>query len=161
MTTIETVTYDSDTGVPQAFQIAAPQPSRLTNQEVGALGEEIAARYLRTRNYRLLARNWRDPGAIRGELDLICQWRQYLVVVEVKTRRSASHGHPSLAVDPKKLLHMRRLTGAYLRGLDQHPGAIRFDVIAILLGPFQELSCPATGVLAIAVSEFDHFEQVA
>lgn len=161
MTTLESITYSSATELPKTARIAVPQSQKLSNSQVGALGEELAARYMQSLGYRVLARNWRDPGHTRGELDIICQIHQDLVVVEVKTRRSTSFGHPSLAVDPKKLTQMRRLTGAYLRGLDQYPGAVRLDVIAILLGPFNELTSTSTGGMDIAVQGFDHFEQVA
>lgn len=161
MTTLEIVTLDGTTGIPQTALLAARPTHRLTNNEVGALGEELAARYLIANGYRILARNWRDPGQTRGELDLICQSQQNLVVIEVKTRRNEAYGPPGLAVDARKLLQLRRLTGAYLRNLGQYPAEIRFDVIAILLGKINELSRSHRGRVTAEVQSFEHFKAVA
>lgn len=160
MTTLEVVTFDEVTGVPQTALFSTPHPGRLTNIEVGGLGEELAARYLVANGYRILARNWRDPGQTRGELDLICHRYQNLIVVEVKTRRTNSYGHPSLSVDAKKLSQLRRLTGAYLRFLGQHPGEIRIDVIAIVLGNLHDYDQPSQGRVSAQVQVFDHFKAV-
>ncbi|MEE2939191.1 MAG: YraN family protein, partial [Planctomycetota bacterium] len=54
---------------------------RLTGEEVGRVGEELAARWLRARGVRLLGRNLEAP---EGELDLLALEGAELVVVEVK-----------------------------------------------------------------------------
>ncbi len=61
---------------------------------LGRRGERIAARYLRRRGYRVLARNVRAP---MGEIDLLCQSPdgREIVVVEVKTRRVGAGDHPA------------------------------------------------------------------
>jgi len=52
--------------------------------ELGELGEEVAARYLARRGWRILARRWRTR---RGEADLVARSRDAIAVVEVKTAR--------------------------------------------------------------------------
>ena len=51
---------------------------------LGAAGEKAAAKYLRRRGYRIVARNYRCRG---GEIDLIALDADTIVFVEVKTRR--------------------------------------------------------------------------
>lgn len=146
---------------PDPITLSVPRPARLSNKQVGQLGEDMAAQYVSALNYRILARNWRDQGPTRGELDLVCQDHQSLIVIEVKTRRSGNYGHPSLAVDQKKVRQLRRLAAAYLRELGHRPGEIRFDVIAILLTAFNERSRPPNGQIAVTAQEFDHLVAVA
>jgi putative endonuclease len=97
--------------------------------ELGRSGEDRAAAWYRARGYAVLERNWRCAA---GEIDLICARGRTLVVCEVKTRTSTSHGHPLEAVTPAKRQRLRRLAAAYLR---TRPGPwveIRFDVAAVL-----------------------------
>ena len=54
--------------------------------ETGADGEQLACRYLEGKGYRILERNWRSG---QNELDIIATNKQFLVIVEVKTRRSS------------------------------------------------------------------------
>jgi putative endonuclease len=95
---------------------------------LGARGEDAAARYLKRRGYKIVARGDR---AGPGEIDLIAVDRQTVVFVEVKTRDSADAGHPSEAVDPAKQRRLTRAAVTYLKrhGLLNCPA--RFDVVAV------------------------------
>lgn len=157
----ELVRFDALSAAPQTVSLAVPQPSRLSNAQVGALGEDMAALTLQDQGYEVLDRNWRDPGATRGELDLVCLDGRILVTVEVKTRRLLTYGHPSLAVNERKLDQLRRLTAAYLSRTRMHPQEIRIDVISILLEPFDERELAPHGTIHVGAREFDHFTAVA
>lgn len=52
---------------------------------LGNTGESIVAEFLRKRGFKLLAQNYR---ARCGEIDLIAQKDEYVVFVEVKTRKT-------------------------------------------------------------------------
>jgi putative endonuclease len=95
---------------------------------LGQRGEAVAAKYLRRRGYKIVARGSR--GAL-GELDLVAVEGRTVVFVEVKTRRSQNSGHPAEAVDDDKQRRLTRLAIGYLRrhGLLECPA--RFDVIAV------------------------------
>jgi len=93
---------------------------------LGAFGETKAARYLKKRGYRILARNERNGGV---EIDIVASRRDTLVFVEVKTRRSRSMGAPALAVDYRKRAQIVRGALAWLRKRGSHGHGIRFDVI--------------------------------
>lgn len=106
-----------------------------TRAALGKRGEDLAADYLANSGYTLVARNWRTPG---GELDIIAHEGEWLVVVEVRTRRAGPAGadpvagSPEASVTPAKQARLAALTEAYLH---EHPwdGSVRVDVIALEL----------------------------
>ncbi len=96
------------------------------NRLLGDRGERAAARFLRRRGLRVLARGYRTK---LGEIDLIARDGDTLVFVEVKARRQ---GVPAEAVTPEK---QRRITLAalhFLRKYDLLEVRSRFDVVAIV-----------------------------
>lgn len=95
---------------------------------LGQRGEAAAARYLRRRRYKILAKSTKFG---RGELDLVALDGKTIVFVEVKTRQSDVLGHPAEAVDHRKQLKLTRLATAFLKrhGLLECPS--RFDVVGI------------------------------
>lgn len=100
--------------------------------ERGAAGEDAAlAVYLR-RGYGLMARNWRCR---LGELDLVLLRENTLVFCEVKTRRGSAFGSGYEAVTWRKREKIRSLAEAFLQERRARPGAIRFDVASVALGP--------------------------
>jgi putative endonuclease len=98
-----------------------------SRRALGADGERRAARWLERSGYRVLARNVRAGGV---ELDLVVARGALVVFVEVKTRRTALHGPPELAVDVRKQRRLWRGAAAWLR---EHGGGFaraRFDVVS-------------------------------
>lgn len=99
--------------------------------ELGAIGEALAAEYLRNKGFSVVARNFRTR---RLEIDLICENETHLLFVEVKTRTDtgavSKYGRPAAAVDAKKRQHLTDAAGDYLRA---HPSAKkpRIDVIEV------------------------------
>ena len=92
-------------------------------------GERAAARYLKRRGYRIVAR--RDRLWHLDEVDLVAVDGRTVVFVEVKTRRDQQHGHPAEAVGPDKQRRLARLARTFLKrhGLLDYPA--RFDVVAV------------------------------
>ncbi|ADH92315.1 YraN family protein [Arcanobacterium haemolyticum] len=103
---------------------------RHDRQTVGAWGEETAARYLQSHGWTILDRNWRCPF---GELDIVAfdPLRDAIVAVEVKTRRSVSHGFPEEAVTARKMDRMRSAFVAWLKKNRRRAAHLALDVIAI------------------------------
>lgn len=109
---------------------------------LGRHGEQLAARHLRARGFRLLARNARTA---RGEIDLIAFDRDTLVFAEVKTRRVSRAGRapredqlPLAGLRPAQRARLRRLALAWLVRRENarlRGRAIRFDAIGVLVDP--------------------------
>ncbi|MBW8171624.1 YraN family protein [Ornithinimicrobium sp. Arc0846-15] len=102
---------------------------------VGDHGEEIAANLASEWGWQVIERNWRCQW---GEIDLIARDGLTLVIVEVKTRRSARFGAPVEAVTRAKLGRLRRLAWAYAREHEVQASLIRVDVVGIMLRPGAE-----------------------
>ena len=96
------------------------------HRALGAEGEERAARYLTRRGYRILARNVRADGV---EIDLVVGRAGTVAFVEVKTRRSRTHGAGEEAVDSRKRARLARGAAAWLREHGRFARRVRFDVI--------------------------------
>ena len=99
---------------------------------VAKIGESLAAKHLKARGCEILARNYR---AIRGEIDLIARDGEFIVFVEVKTRRSLKFGLPQAAVTLQKQRQISKVALAYLQSRNLLDAPCRFDVIAIHLSP--------------------------
>lgn len=97
------------------------------NNLTGAWGEALAAEYLRKKRYKLIASGYRTRF---GEIDLIMQYRSFLVFVEVKLRKSASFAAAREYVDFRKQNRLRTTASIYLA---ENPTALqpRFDVVEI------------------------------
>jgi putative endonuclease len=97
-------------------------------KSLGQRGEDAAARFLRRKGYRILARHIVSP---LGEMDLIAADGRTVVFVEVKTRATTDAGHPAEAIDERKVRRMTQAALAYLKAqrMLNHPA--RFDVLAI------------------------------
>ncbi len=98
------------------------------NQQVGREGEDAAARALEALGWTVLDRNWR---CARGEIDIVAQHDDELVIVEVKTRRSTAFGTAAEAVTTAKVRRLRRLAAAWLEQQERRFAGVRIDVIAI------------------------------
>lgn len=100
-------------------------------QSLGKRGEDAALEYLLQKGMKLLARNWR-----RGhkELDLVMEDREFIRIVEVKSRTWPSQADPLESINAAKrkniisaargfLVENRRLSGGK---------EVVFDVVSIL-----------------------------
>lgn len=101
------------------------------NQFLGELGEQLATKRLRFDGLKPLYRNFRAPKG--GEVDIVCRDGDFLVFVEVKTRRSVEFGRPVRAVNQGKQLLITRGAMAWLRELNHPDVNFRFDVVEVVL----------------------------
>jgi putative endonuclease len=102
------------------------------NRSIGAWGEDLAAEYLASKDYSILARNIRTRS---GEIDLIARKKGLLVFVEVKTRQGDAYGVPEESITPVKKQHMEDSAHEWLSAHPDETGAWQFDVIAIFQPP--------------------------
>jgi len=100
----------------------------LKQKELGAKGEEIAARYLKKKGYRIIERNFRTR---IGEIDIIAEHDRELVFIEVKTRTDVLFGSPFESVTPQKQKQLSKVALDYMNKMDCHDLPARFDVVGI------------------------------
>ncbi|MGE5371890.1 MAG: YraN family protein [Solirubrobacterales bacterium] len=97
----------------------------------GDRGEALAADYLERRGYTIVCRNYRTR---QGEIDIICQERDVLVFVEVRTKTNNRFGEPEESMTPRKIQRIRTTALTYLDQTEKRPrNGIRFDFIGIRL----------------------------
>lgn len=102
-----------------------------SRQELGRKGEEAAVRYLKSRGYTILKRNW---FCRFGEADIIARDPEgTLCFIEVKTRQSVEAGLPEEAVTRSKQSRYERIALCYMMVTDDWDDndSVRFDAIAI------------------------------
>ena len=95
--------------------------------DLGRWGEEVAARYLADRGWRIRDRNVRFGAR---ELDIVAQRGALIAFVEVKTR-GPGPGHPLAAVDERKRRDIRTAAARWILAHGRPGWWYRFDVIAV------------------------------
>jgi putative endonuclease len=111
-----------------------PNPRR----SLGQAGEEIALHTLEAAGLTILARNWRCPA---GELDIVAQDvapdyasgvpdAQWLVLIEVRTRRGDRFGTARQSVLGRKEAKLRMVAQHYVQAVNW-VGPWRIDVVAV------------------------------
>lgn len=105
--------------------------AKLSSQEIGELGERIAADHLALNGRKLLYKNYRGPRG--GEVDIVARDGETLSFVEVKTRTRKGYGRPLDAVDRNKQQLIERGANSWLKLLGRRDLVWRFDVIEVIL----------------------------
>ena len=103
-----------------------------TKQELARIGEDHAARYLRSRGYRIREKNFRTRSA---EVDIVAEHKGALVFVEVKARSSTAFAEPRESVTPSKQRRIARAAASYIAARERRERLTRFDVVEVLLTP--------------------------
>ncbi|MBI4307574.1 MAG: YraN family protein [Chloroflexi bacterium] len=98
----------------------------------GSWGERVARAHLERRGYRIREMNYRCP---YGEIDIVAEHGDWLVFVEVRTRRSRSFGTPEESVTARKAEHLRSAVEHYCQNHAGLPAAWRIDLLALEVGP--------------------------
>ncbi|HQC07293.1 MAG TPA: YraN family protein [Kaistella chaponensis] len=98
------------------------------HNDFGNLAEDLAADYLTQKNYKILVRNFRYQ---KAEIDIVTEFEDLIVVVEVKARSYDTLIEPQEAVTKKKIKSIVLCTDFFLRerNLDKE---VRFDIITVL-----------------------------
>ncbi len=102
-----------------------------TTKRIGDAGEDAALEYLEKAGLRLLLRNFKTPGRGGGEVDLIMRAPDgTLVFVEVRKRRSGSHGGAAGSVSALKQRRIVFAARHYIARMSPLPPC-RFDVVSL------------------------------
>ena len=103
----------------------------MNNKVVGNAGEDLACRYLEKQGYKILERNKHYSRFC--EVDIIAQYKNTIVFVEVKTRKTDTFGTPSEAITKTKYENLRKGVQFYLA--ENKVKNFRIDLISITLKP--------------------------
>jgi putative endonuclease len=89
-----------------------------------------ALAYLKEQGFRILARDWRSR---LGQIDILAEDGDTLVLIEVKARRGVGFGTPEEAVDARKQRKLRTLLELYRAQTHRQKQPCRIDVIGLLM----------------------------
>jgi putative endonuclease len=103
----------------------------ITTRDIGICGEDFVCQRLIKNGFKILARNVYSRSA---EIDIVAEQDDTLCFIEVRTRKTATFGHPAETIDNKKKNSVRRAAEAYLMrlGMNAQQRPIRFDVATIV-----------------------------
>jgi putative endonuclease len=100
----------------------------VNTKELGQIGESMACDSLRKKGYTILRRNYIFN---HSEIDIIAEFVEKLVFVEVKTRNSSFLTDPSLLVSIGKQKQIIKAADQYVK--DFYPEKEwRFDIIVVI-----------------------------
>ena len=68
-----------------------------------------------------------------GEIDIIAKHKDYLVFIEVRTKKSLEFGSPEESITPAKMEKLRAVAANYRQTHENLPASWRIDVVAIEL----------------------------
>jgi putative endonuclease len=115
-----------------AAKAAAPSATaHATTKSQGDAAEALALQHLLQQGLMLVARNFKTPGRGGGEVDLIMRAADgTLVFVEVRQRKSASHGGAAASISATKRRRIIFAAQHYLSRMPRTPPC-RFDVVTV------------------------------
>ena len=109
----------------------------MKRRDTGILGEKLAKDFLKKRGYRIWETNYRCP---EGEIDIVAKHKDYLVFIEVRTKKSLEFGSPEESITPAKMGKLRAVAAYYQQNHENLPLLWRIDVVAVELNQRGKLS---------------------
>ena len=98
------------------------------HNDFGNLAENLAADFLVQKNYKILIRNFRYQ---RTEVDIIAEFEDLVVVIEVKARSYSALIEPQEAVTKKKIKAILLCSNFFMKE-NQIDKEVRFDIITVV-----------------------------
>ena len=120
--------------LPKRFNTAYERMIKQFNRKIGKDGEEIAAKYLSDKGYKILEKNYYTKF---GEIDLIALKNSVLIFVEVKLKHGDGFGTPEEMIGNSKLSQVQRMAEFYLidnPGIAKKYDSYRIDAVCIVQG---------------------------
>lgn len=120
-------------------------PTVAPHLDLGGRGERLAAIFLESLGYNLVASNFklgvgrnRRGALVQAEIDLVAYEGETLCFVEIKTRASDWFATPEANVDLRKQRQITRAARVYRRMMGLGSAPYRYDVVSVLLPPPDE-----------------------
>lgn len=98
------------------------------HNDFGELAEELAADFLQKSGYKILLRNFRH---LKAEIDIIAEYEDQIIIVEVKARKTDVFLEPHEAVNRKKIRLIVSAADFFIQENKIEKEA-RFDIISVL-----------------------------
>jgi len=102
----------------------------MARQQLGLMGERIAARWYRQHGWTFVAHRFRSG---HRDIDLIMQREAQIAFVEVKARRGEAFGSPVEAVHQRKRRELAKSAQVWVDRHGRPEFGYRFDVVGILI----------------------------
>lgn len=118
------------------------------NYETGKLGEDIARKFLLSKNYTIITSNFKTKF---GEIDLVASKNHILIFVEVKLKIGEDFGRPEEMINKRKLLQVQNTAVSFLQKypLDKtNCDSYRIDAVCVVLAANKE------------IERIDHYENI-
>jgi putative endonuclease len=115
--------------VAKEAQHAATANPKKDNTKTGQLGESLAQDYLKKKGYDIIDVNYKTKFA---EIDLITQFKDILVFVEVRTRVGEDFGIPEQSLIRKKVNKVIKNAQMYMK-YKHYSGRHRIDAVCVVL----------------------------
>lgn len=98
------------------------------HNDFGKIAEDLAVDFLVRNQYKILARNFRY---LKSEVDIIAEFDNQIIIVEVKARNTDAFLEPQEAVNKKKIRLLISAASYYIEenNIDKE---VRFDIISVL-----------------------------
>src|SRR3989304_6598443 len=93
-------------------------------KSLGNFGEDLALEFLKKKGYKLIKRNLK---LFCGEIDLLMEEKNTLIICEVKTKSGTEYGEPQEEIDFFKKRKLIQLAKALWQLYPNH--SIRIDVV--------------------------------
>lgn len=103
--------------------------------DFGKQAEQHAVEYLENKGYRIVAKNFRYQ---KAEIDIIAEYENLLIIIEVKARANNLFIEPYEAVDKRKIKLIVSAADAFLRE-NPYESEVRFDIVSIIRGEGNQL----------------------
>ena len=102
--------------------------NKFDNKQKGDQAEHIAFQYLLKLNYQIHDVKWQFQ---KAEIDIIAQKDDFLVFIEVKSRKNVKFGDPAIMVTKRKQRLIVSAATQYMDSID-YDGNFRFDIITLV-----------------------------
>jgi putative endonuclease len=106
------------------------------NANTGSKGEDVAVKFLKGKDYKILARNFKNlRGRQLGEIDIIVEKNKEIVFVEVKTRSLEKYSEtlPEENITRSKLHKLSKIANSYIKANNLWNYPYHFDAISVWL----------------------------
>ncbi|MFH1678483.1 MAG: YraN family protein [Candidatus Omnitrophota bacterium] len=118
--------------------------NKTENLETGRRGESLAAEFLQNKGYRIIERNYRTRYA---EIDLVAEYKDIIVFVEVRTKKNERFGSPEETINRAKVQKLIKNAKDYM-AIKKYDKAYRIDAVCIVLDKSQ------------SPKRLDHYENI-